>query len=380
MDSTNSYNLKQGEDEYIISITLLGEMMIKLSCEDKIKSLTYSKDFNVEDMKNLDQLFINVQTAYDITELFDDILTNDKVRIQEDNGAVQIILYITSEDRQINILLNQENIQTEKNEVIPIQKTEEVQNIQVQENYNEYENIQAQENYEQNNYVQNEQYKETNETTGFNNYNEEYNQNMQNMQNLNENININYNMENTTNDKFDYNENINTNNINTQEEEDINKYFLPNIQTTQTTQTNQINEIIKPMGCVRYADDLERFIEGQIGFEEIQSFRLQQEIISALQNAFYYSKREHDLYEKLCYAHMLHAIQNYDPYALYAYYLVAKDKCSPHKLDWDSLLEKIKMESGMDEGDMGRGRGLYEGYVRRGSRGYVLPPDDDDDY
>ena len=103
-------------------------------------------------------------------------------------------------------------------------------------------------------------------------------------------------------------------------------------------------------------------------------------IIGALQKWSYYSEEEHDLYEKLCYAHMLHAIQNYDPYALYAYYLVAKDKCSPHKLDWDSLLEKIQMESGMNEGDMERGRGLYEGYVRRGSRGYVLPPDDDDDY
>ena len=129
-----------------------------------------------------------------------------------------------------------------------------------------------------------------------------------------------------------------------------------------------------------YADDLDRFIEGQIGFDEIQSFRLQQKIILALQDASYYSEKEHDLYEKLCYAYMLHAIPNYGSYALYAKYLVAKDKCSPHKLDWDSLLEKIKMESGMDEDDMERGRDLYEDYVSRGSCGYVLPPDDYYDY
>ena len=54
-----------------------------------------------------------------------------------------------------------------------------------------------------------------------------------------------------------------------------------------------------------YADDLDRFIEGQIGFEEIQSFRLQQKIRLALQNGAYYSEREHDLYEKLCYAAVL---------------------------------------------------------------------------
>ena len=134
-----------------------------------------------------------------------------------------------------------------------------------------------------------------------------------------------------------------------------------------------------------YAYDLDRFIEGQIRFEDIQGYipgdiPIQGAIIGALQEVSYYSEEEHDLYEKLCYAHMLRAVQNYAPYALYAYYLVAKDKCSHHKLHWDSLLEKIKMESGMDEVDMERGRSLYEGYVRRGSRGYVLSPDDDDDY
>ena len=137
---------------------------------------------------------------------------------------------------------------------------------------------------------------------------------------------------------------------------------------------NKIHKRMKGKGCVGYTDDLDRFIEGQIRFEDIQGYLhgdipIYGAIIGALQEGSYYSEEEHDLYEKLCYAHMLHAIQNYDPYALYAYYLVAKDKCSPHKLDWDSLLEKIQMESGMNEGDMERGRGLYEGYVRRGSRG-----------
>ena len=58
-----------------------------------------------------------------------------------------------------------------------------------------------------------------------------------------------------------------------------------------------------------YADDLDRFIEGQIGFDEIQSFRLQQKIRLALQNGAYYSEREHDLYEKLCYAEVLRSMK-----------------------------------------------------------------------
>ena len=245
MDSTNSYNLKQGEDEYILSITLLGEMMIKLSCEDKVKSLTYSKEFNVEDMKEIDQLFNEVQTAYDIIELFDDILTNDKVRIQEDNGVIQIILYITSEDRQINIILNPES---DLNPELNIQKEEQ----QIQENYEQNEMIQSQADYTQNaqiqeNYAQNEEYEETKEETGFN-YNEEYNnivaQNVNN--NYMENIDTNMNEFTNINDKFNLNENANINiestinnteNIIPQmtnvEDASINKYF-ENIQTNQS--------------------------------------------------------------------------------------------------------------------------------------------------
>ena len=127
--------------------------------------------------------------------------------------------------------------------------------------------------------------------------------------------------------------------------------------------------------------DLDRFINGEICFEDVQGFihehvPIQQAIILGLQSALFYSKKEHYLYEKLCYAHMLHAIENYEPYAWYAIYLAAKSKCSPHKMDWDDLLKKIKEELSMDKYDMVRGENIYKAYVRRGSRGYVLEPDD----
>ena len=120
------------------------------------------------------------------------------------------------------------------------------------------------------------------------------------------------------------------------------------------------------MGCVGYADDLDRFIEGQIGFEEIQSSELRQEIALALQNKLRDSQEEHDLYEKLCYAAVLHYVKFYDGWVLYEIYLSAKNACSPHKLDWDRLLEKIKMESGMDALDILHGADLYEECQRNG--------------
>jgi hypothetical protein len=117
---------------------------------------------------------------------------------------------------------------------------------------------------------------------------------------------------------------------------------------------------------MKYADDLDRFIEGQIGFEEIQSFRLQQKIILALQNKLFYSKEEHDLYEKLCYAEVLYSMKFDDGAELYAIYLFAKNGCFPHKLDWDSLLEKIKRESGMNDADIIEGTDMYEECKKKG--------------
>ena len=119
-------------------------------------------------------------------------------------------------------------------------------------------------------------------------------------------------------------------------------------------------------GCMGYADDLDRFIEGQIGFEEIQSSELQQKIVLAFQNKLFYSQEKHDLYEKLCYAAVLRDMKLDDGAELYAIYLFAKNGCFPHKLDWNGLLEKIKRESGMDDADIIEGTDMYEECKERG--------------
>ena len=79
MDSTNSYQLNQGEDNYILSITLIEET-IKISCENS-KGLTYSKIFTLEDIKSIDQIFSSLQSALDVIDSFDEILRNEKVRV-----------------------------------------------------------------------------------------------------------------------------------------------------------------------------------------------------------------------------------------------------------------------------------------------------------
>ena len=131
MDSTNSYQLNQGEDNYILSITLIEET-IKISCENS-KGLTYSKIFTLEDIKSIDQIFSSVQSALDVIESFDDILRNEKVRVEEESGLLQI-LFVISDERSITISLDkeEENIQQEQD----INYMEQTNENQLEENIN----------------------------------------------------------------------------------------------------------------------------------------------------------------------------------------------------------------------------------------------------
>ena len=131
MDSTNSYQLNQGEDNYILSITLIEET-IKISCENS-KGLTYSKIFTLEDIKSIDQIFSSVQSALDVIDSFDNILRNEKVRVEEESGLLQI-LFVISDERSITISLDkeEENIQQEQD----INYMEQTNENQLEENIN----------------------------------------------------------------------------------------------------------------------------------------------------------------------------------------------------------------------------------------------------
>ena len=116
--------------------------------------------------------------------------------------------------------------------------------------------------------------------------------------------------------------------------------------------------------CVSGADDLDRFINGEIGFEEMQGFihedvPIEESIRLALYNGWAYPQKEHDLYEKLCYASVLKLVSRLSPHSIYSEYLVAKKLCAPHKLDWDCLLKKIIRKASIDKYAMLHGQDLY---------------------
>lgn len=115
MESTNSYQLKQQEDNYILSITML-EGSIKISCGNSSGQI-YSQIFALSDLKTKEEIFQPVQNAFDAVDIFDYILKNEKVKVvEEQSGVMQILLYLASEDRTIELTLQKEMGENAKEE------------------------------------------------------------------------------------------------------------------------------------------------------------------------------------------------------------------------------------------------------------------------
>ena len=279
MESTNSYQLKQGDEDYILSITII-EPNIKIACEDS-KSQIYSKELTLEDIKSLDEIFSNVQNTFDITESFDNILRNEKVRVEEESGLVQVIFFIASENKNIQILLEKEGgagplpqeeklfdenqIMEQIGENINLAETNYVENIENIENNIET-NVDTNLNINTNNeFVQNETQQQTvtteatNDLAGFNldeflknttpeTTQGEYNLNVENLAtnidtNINADININTEADNkyiinTTNEFTDINTDINTNIPQVSENVTNIESYDKIINTNQTTELN----------------------------------------------------------------------------------------------------------------------------------------------
>ena len=121
-------------------------------------------------------------------------------------------------------------------------------------------------------------------------------------------------------------------------------------------------------------DDLDRFIQGEIEFEDIEgciceNISIQDAIIDAAGRDSDFSDEEHDLYEKLCYADVL----LYTKYimtlnlTIYMHFIYFRKKYALlHKLDWDCLFAMIIKESRMHYNDIKVGKSIYKDCLNRG--------------
>ena len=96
--STNSYKLNQGKKEYIFSTSIIGNK-IRISCQNTndINSKKHSRDFTMEQFREIDDLFNFIKTPHHASEYIDRVLRNQKVGINDENGEVIINFYIKTD-------------------------------------------------------------------------------------------------------------------------------------------------------------------------------------------------------------------------------------------------------------------------------------------
>ena len=110
----NSYRLQQGEIVYILSTSLLGDI-IKITCNNK-KGQQYTRKFTLDELKTLDGLLYKIQSPKEAIEFLDEALSKQKVAVKENEIEVIINIYFNIEGQmhQIDIHLdtigNQEDI------------------------------------------------------------------------------------------------------------------------------------------------------------------------------------------------------------------------------------------------------------------------------
>jgi hypothetical protein len=253
METTNSYQLKQQEDNYILSITML-EGSIKISCGNSSGQI-YSQIFALSDLKTKEEIFQPVQNAFDVVEIFDYILKNEKVKVvEEQSGVMQILLYLASEDRTIELTLEKEtggNAKEEQgfNNEMEANENNMEQNAELngENNVNYYQNlnanvdtglnvdVNANENVETNY----EEYNANNVESNVNVNNEQFNMEefLKNTQpEVNANEETNFQLDNN-NYNYVQNENINVNN----EFGNINVANTENITNNANTETTSNN-------------------------------------------------------------------------------------------------------------------------------------------
>ena len=253
MESTNSYQLKQQEDNYILSITML-EGSIKISCGNSSGQI-YSQIFALSDLKTKEEIFQPAQNAFDVVDIFDYILKNEKVKVvEEQSGVMQILLYLASEDRTIELTLEKEtggNAKEEQgfNNEMEANENNMEQNAELngENNVNYYQNlnanvdtglnvdVNANENVETNY----EEYNANNVESNVNVNNEQFNMEefLKNTQpEVNANEETNFQMDNN-NYTYIQNENINVNNE-FGSNDVTNAENITNTANTETTSNN----------------------------------------------------------------------------------------------------------------------------------------------
>ena len=110
----NIYKLNQGNNEYILTTNIVGNA-IRIICKnilnDKAK---FARDFTIDELKRIDQVFNFIQTPFQGLEYIDKALKNQKVGVVEEGENLKINFYVTTQgiSHQLEIPLGDQNVFT----------------------------------------------------------------------------------------------------------------------------------------------------------------------------------------------------------------------------------------------------------------------------
>ena len=111
------YKLNQKGKEYILKICIIGDTLRLISHSISNQSVKFARDLTLEDLKQLDKIFFQIQTLLQALECFDKTLRAQKVKVFENSEAIIIQFYFESESQsQMEIPLT-EQVMTTTNEI-----------------------------------------------------------------------------------------------------------------------------------------------------------------------------------------------------------------------------------------------------------------------
>ena len=95
----NNYKLEQAGKEYFLKISIVNNTL-RMSCKSNLNSFVkFSRDFTIEDLKQLDKVFNLIQTPFEALQIIDKALKEQKVNISEEVGNIRIDFFFQSEGK-----------------------------------------------------------------------------------------------------------------------------------------------------------------------------------------------------------------------------------------------------------------------------------------
>ena len=126
----NTYKLDQGNKQYILTISTVNDS-IRITCKNNSNENVseFSRDFTIEDLKKLDNIFNFIQTPYEALNYIDKALKIQKVGVTEESDIIKINFYLTTKGvtHQLEIPLGESSSGLNFNNVAPSSNTQYTQ-------------------------------------------------------------------------------------------------------------------------------------------------------------------------------------------------------------------------------------------------------------